>query len=923
MSAETKARVLLLPPHVHFPAAMARFICAEHGAAAPDYSGLTLVTPTPALTSALAAALSRAGGGAVMSPALHTLASFIAPALPAETSTELGCRIRIAEAVTRFRHLFPDQTPLSVAEALYALFDELAQNQIALPGTEEDLRAFLQAGYGATRPLAALSREAEIVHSLYQAFLEDVGERAPAVAERLALAATLRGWPAARPLIFAGFDSLSPAAAAAIGAALASPNVAFITQGRLEGRDAAPTCRLFQQLGVSPSLPAVPPASPRSQLLDAAFAVEGPALARATAGKGGQPDGLRFAPASNAEHEAQMADLAVRQALLGGAKNIAVIAGDRRLARRLRARLERANVRLTDRGGWALSTSRAAAALNSWLSCVEENFPFRAVMDLLKSGTLAGGAEWAEALEPRAFKEKIVGGWIHWRKHANSEAEAERWEHLQRAQQCIGSLRGAHPAARHAEGLIASLEQLGLSTEFAHDDAGGKLLAVLADLHAALANSRLTLSWRAFRALLDKALEDASFTVSSSGAVVQLLTLAQTQGLAADVVIVTGATAQLLATTQRAPFFNSGVRRELGLATPEQAQALALARLRRVLEAAPQVEVLYAPAEAGEQAQPAAALIALKAFATACGAPIPFNSSLAQRAPLAEIARASPLPATTTPPMPAAGSELVRVLFESGLSAGGHNALIECPYRFHAQYGLRLSDPKAPDDPSDRSDYGHRVHSVLHAFYQPLPDCAPPYEGPFGAAQIPAIAAHLHLLADGVFAADVALRPLGRAWRAEFGQAVPWLAEQMVASGEAAVRVELELLEPHEGLTLKGAIDRLEELGPGRRVVDYKTGNVPKAGLIKSGESVQLPHYAVAVNATAIAYWDIKEQKQQELADSELAKLKDLLSARLQALAARIKSGAPLPAHGAPSICRNCEYHGLCRNAAEVRAVSV
>ena len=246
-----EARVWVLPAHLPFADAVAETLWAAYAQQAPDFSRLTLVTPTPALTQALQAALRRRAGGALMAPAGHTLHT-LAPATGAVRSP-LACRIRIAEAVTRFRRLFPAQAPLMVADSLYALFEELTQQQLAPAPDEAALLARLQRGYGLPRPLEALTREAAIVHRLYTAFVEDVGAEAPAAASAAALAETLAAWPTERPLIFAGFDALTPAQAAPIAAAVAR-GAWFFAQGRLGGRDGASMQTLFAALALTPKV---------------------------------------------------------------------------------------------------------------------------------------------------------------------------------------------------------------------------------------------------------------------------------------------------------------------------------------------------------------------------------------------------------------------------------------------------------------------------------------------------------------------------------------------------------------------------------------------------------------------------------------------------------------------------------------------
>lgn len=903
-----ESRCHLLAPGVSFAHAVSRWILDTHAALAPDLSSLTLVVPQAALAASLRGALLEAAQGALLMPRVVTLADFAAPNRP--PASPLACRLRLAEALSRFRFLFEGQTPLRTAEALYALFDELEREAVPLPADEAALEALLQQGYGAPHALPALSREAQIVHRLHQAFQQEIGSAAPAVGQRLALQQALQHWPTGAPLLWIGFDRLSASEAAALRLALATGRAQFITQGRLQGREGAAMRRLFAQLDAVPQQwPASE--SPLDTLLDAALAETGSASERARVlpRAAALPGDLAVVAAADPEHEAQCADLAVREALLAGAQRVVVVSNDRRLARRLRARLERARVPLADRGGWALSTSRAAATLDAWLACAEGDFPLRPLLALLKSGFLPAGADWAAVLEPRAVQATMAGGAEHWRGLMQGN-EVARFAQLLHAARALPPLGGSQPAAAQVQGVLDSLQRLGLDTALAADPAGARVLACLHDLATALGGTALKLHWRAFRALLDSALEDASFTLHAPGPHrVQLLTLDQTQGLTADAVILTGATAALFG-PRGTPFFNAGVRRELGLPGAAENQALGLHRLRQLLQSAPRVRLLFAPEQPGEEAQPLAALQALMAFAEAAGRPLPFDTALAQRAPRAEIADDSPLPGPGRRAAPAAAASLLA----RPLSAHGHQALIECPYLFHARYSLRLERLKEPDAPVDRSDYGERVHRILHAFESPLEGLPPPWQGPREARHQPEMAAHLRRIAAAVFAPDRAARPLARFWQQAFEAETPWLAQQLGSWPEASVRVEVELAALREGWMLRGRADRIDEEGTRGRVVDYKSGQSPSKGDLAAGEAVQLPHYALLTpGVTAVEYWNLRDAKTVGLADEDLDALLPGIEARLGVLATAIERGAGLPANGAAAQCARCEMRGVCR----------
>ena len=902
----TDARLLLISPAEDFPRAVARQVLDAHRNALPDLSGLTLVVPQAALATALRIALVQEAGGALLMPRVLTLSALAAPETP--PASALACQMRLAEAVSRFRFLFPGQAPLRVAEALYTLFDELERESVTLPDDEAELEALLQKGYGAAAALPALSREAQIVHRLHRAFREELGNRAPAVAEREALARTLAQWPAEAPLWFVGFDTLTRSDAAAIRTSLALPQARFVAQGA-SGRAAQALRSLVDSLGLG--LEEDAPRTGRSRWLSAAFAPEPSALTRAETLRGETLDlgDLAIVTATDPEHEAQCADFAVREALLAGAKRIIVVSDDRRLARRLRARLERAGIALTDAGGWALSTSRAAAALDAWLDCVELDFPLRLFMALLKSGLIDGGRDWADALEPRAYRHMVIAGSASWRQLLEP-AETARWANLQHATRAFGSLSGSAPAAGHAEALLQSLDRLGLSDALAADVAGARVLARVQELRDALAATGLQLSWRAFRALLDRVLEDSTFPSASGAAgAVQLLTLAQTQGLAADAVILTGATAKLFAPVAT-PFFNRGVRRELGLPAAGARQALTLARLVRLLEAAPRVRVLLSPEEAGEEATLAPPLAALDAFGAAAGHPLREDVELAERASRAEVAADSSLPGVAQRAAPAA----TPALLAEPLFANDHQRLVECPYAFHAATALGLEALKEPDDPAGRDEYGRRVHRILCAFERQTEALPPPYDGPRDEAARPAIEAHLATLAQAVFAADLAARPLARFWATEFATAIPWLARQLTASPAERVEVERKLSADRDGWTLAGRADRIEYTAEAARLVDYKTGRSASAAEIAAGEAVQLPHYALLAGTVhAAEYWSLRDQRVTALDGEALEALLPLVSARLGQLAAGLARGAALPAHGEEAVCARCDFIGVCR----------
>ncbi len=931
----TPAPLLLFGNGAPFIEAAAAQLVARYRDRLPDFSSLTLLVPSPVLIRPLREALVTAAGALLMPP-IQSLAQFAASHRPADAPapmSSLACRMQLAAWLSRLGSVFPGRDPMRVADALFQLFEELSLNAVRLPDSVEAFAEQLRAAYAAPE-LDALSREAQLVHQLWRAYSEEISDRAPAVAHLRALASAFVD---ARDLILIGHDHLSRAEAALLAPLLAGGRAALWTRGRDVGRDGEALRTLAGRLGCD-ALSMSSPASARTRLLDALFDEQAQSLSeRARALSASSPCGVRLVAARSPEHEARIVELAVREALLAGHRDVVVVSGDRRLARRLRALLERAGIALDDRIGWTLSTSRAAATLSAWLECLESGFHYRPLLDLLKSGFFVG--EPVERPEPPLaakldqllhFPPRELGQPPRAGLAALQALAENRWpalfERLQRAASELPTSGAPRPAVDWARAALASMVTVGLAAGFAEDAAGSQVVAALRQLELALDGVALRLSWREFRALLDRHLETSTFRPDVDPALprVPLMTLDQTAGLSADVIILASATRSAL--PGAAPgevLFNHAVRGELGLDGWPARQALSLSRLRGLLDAAPEVIATYAAEEDGDRPQPSPWLEALAAHAQAAGHDTLHDEALANRAGTAATQIAALEPIAIEPlPMPAPAA--TPALLPLALSAGSHQQLIECPYRWHAQRELRLDAGQDPDAEPDRSDYGERVHRILCAFHERRdPGLPPPY---VGEPQPEPIAACLSRIADAVFAADLASRPLAAVWRREFAAVTPWLAQQLAERSDARVTVEVDQPRERAGWRLGGSVDRIEHRDGGDTIVDYKTGRAADPKTIVAGEAVQLPHYALTVERpAAIEYWklgrDLKPDKRIDaVADELLTPLLSGIETRLQSLRTRLEAGHAMPANGSSKVCERCDHAGLCRRGSWVPA---
>ncbi|HEY9145303.1 MAG TPA: PD-(D/E)XK nuclease family protein, partial [Thiobacillus sp.] len=241
-------------------------------------------------------------------------------------------------------------------------------------------------------------------------------------------------------------------------------------------------------------------------------------------------------------------------------------------------------------------------------------------------------------------------------------------------------------------------------------------------------------------------------------------------------------------------------------------------------------------------------------------------------------------------------------------SPTAYQTLLDCPYRFFVRSVLGIRELDEADEALDKSDYGNALHHILQRFH----DSDPPLERDAALARL-----------DELSAAEFAALPAytATAWRTRWGVLQPayidaWLAH--AAQGWRYESGETDFAVPHTvaglgEITLHGRVDRVDNKGDARYVIDYKTSAAQglKKKLKAPDEAVQLPFYAWLCDAAA-AYLPINEAP---VAALELNGETDVaaISLRLPHLLEAIAQHAALPAHGVDGVCKHCEARGLCR----------
>lgn len=840
-------------------------------------------------------------------------------------------------------------------DSLLILFDELSEQRQPLPTTLNDFRHRLADGYGINHDrLAPLADEAELVFTLWQAwqqYLTDNRLRDSSTVLADGLARGLAGLAPDARLYLAGLVTPSRLELDWIRAGLARGCLTLVLHGQAEDNVHRPDAQLVELLR---ALKLDPPTNPQenifplTRLLDRTYTRNGhPLAARAQMQQSSRPqsparDRLAICEMADAEHEARAIDLQVRRWLLAGQRNIGIVTNDRKLARRVRALLERAHIALEDAGGWTLSTTSAAAILVRWLECLEQDFPHTALLDLLKSPFI----RVAQRQTVWQFEQAIV-------REGNLAAGLKRYRYLlaRRAGDLaqrfgtdsagdIGALLdtlenaaaplhrvwrgGRQDIAELREALLESLDRLGVASAYAEDEAGEQLLALVDDLRAPWTGAPLRLNWAEFRQWLHRELERRRFRPALHGTGVELMSFAESRLYRFDALIIAGALHEHLpGQPALAPFFNDGVRQRLGLPTLAERQALQFYDFRRLLEAAPRVRITLHRERDGEPLAASPWVEQLRAFYRLAYDDALRDADLEKLARMCDIDVADRRAPRPTPSTMANVITLPNDIPDT-LSATAHQRLINCPYQFYCTDILGLSPEDEVREEIEKVDYGNYVHRILQAFHHGVPGLPGPWRGPLTDEHLASALTLMRKITEAVFAQDLRRSYLVRGWLYRWLENLPaYFAWQIKREAHwrieaAEIRKESKIGDGDACLTLTGRIDRLDRGHEGYAVTDYKTGMLPSHENVLSGEHVQLAHYALLCGETPsqAQFLGLSQDgvtDKVRLEGQELATMSAQVRERLLHLYRDIKQGAKLTAWGDPDTCAVCTMEGLCR----------
>ena len=872
-----------------------RHILAQHENEIPDLRRAVVLLPNYQAAQPLAQSLAKAAKlPALLLPQMVTLSDWAQSIPLAHPVIADTCRAAALYQALRARRWFPDADLWGVAHELLTLLDELTQHHVTLPQNEADFLAQLEQAYQAKRG-TAMQFEARLVHELWYAMTSsDELDNAGAYQQRLALLAA----QAEAPLYVLLVSGLAQAEMRFLEAYRTRAPVKIFDLREIASQQ--PECALLQTLSHK---------GERVSLRDQASHL------RNNFPQAALNHRLRLFAAHGLEQEASAAELQVRRWLLEGKKNIAIVAQDRLVARRVRALLERAQVLVCDETGWTFSTLSVSTVLMRWLDALQSDFHYQDLLDLLKSPFIFADQPAQQRKQLVYQLEQLV------RKHGVA-SHLEAYLELMGARPAVPLLRLRQAAdtlrkkndtlSGWLHNLQNSLDILGIAPGLASDDAGMQLLHLLQTWQHELQNDSTRFSLSEWRHWLAQQLDAHTFRDSTITSPVLLTHLAATRWRSFDAVLLLGCDAAHLPGAQdNGLWFNDAVRATLGLPTCETYRAQQRDDLLALLAMNDTVLATWQASKNGEENLLSPYFEMLRAAHE-----LAYNDDLAEhelpiaaRRAVPEPPYKFPLPAAAAMPAPIVPPGLV----PQRISASGYNSLVACPYQFYARHILHLNEMDEVREGVEKRDYGEWVHDILHRFHQ----------------QFPALQEHsravleetLQRISNEIFAPALQRDFLARAWLLRWQQAMPaYLDTQLKNEADGwryqngEVPYELPLT---DGLLLHGRIDRVDAGPEGAvRVLDYKMMEATRLRnkLKEAGEDVQLACYAHVYEADAAAYISIEKNKVIAVAPpQEVAELAQANIDRLLIVFTQMRNGTALPAHGVDEACQYCEMRGLCR----------
>ena len=648
------------------------------------------------------------------------------------------------------------------------------------------------------------------------------------------------------------------------------------------------------------------------------------------------------------EEQAHAVELQVRRWLLDGKNNIGIVTENRRLARRVRALLERANITLNDLAGWSLSTTRAGAVLEGFLECIEDDFSHNPLLDILKSPFIFSQFDSQQVKQAtyrlendiirhenianniQRYKDRIFAREkkLNWSSET-SETLINILDALDNAAKLlIPLLKGSHSASLYIERLSDSLQIIGMTQLLSEDDAGVRILEVLDTLKNSAQQYPLEFSWTDFRTWLGRGLEKFVFTPEKTSSPVTLMGLGQSRLQKFDALIIASAEQEHLpGKANGTPFFNNAVRQQLKLTTTQNMMTERFHHFRRLLESAPHILITANNEDNAEEVPISPWLEIIHRFYQQAYTTSLEDTELKELVANLDSTVIRCEDRSVPEQTKQASTALPKELIPTHYSPSSYQTLMNCPYQFFATRGLKLATSEEVQEALSKSDYGERVHLCLEAFHQGKDSLDGPFSEKIIDKNKESAIQLLKSISHQVFSKDVDVNFEHRGWLAQWLKLIPAYIDWQIkhAAKWSFDKAEVNsAIKWKDNISLNGRLDRLDSNGNELHVIDYKTGKSASQTEIEQGEAVQLPFYALLANSefnkpvSHVSYLNLSNKLKigASIESDELDTISHKIGDRLSTIIQEMKDGKALTAWGDEDTCKYCTISRLCRKQA-------
>jgi ATP-dependent helicase/nuclease subunit B len=680
-----------------------------------------------------------------------------------------------------------------------------------------------------------------------------------------------------------------------------------------------------------------------------------------------QSEGWRLIAAKRFEELAWTAAKTIEQHLIDGKTNIALVAQDRLVARRARALLSRLGptLNIRDETGWKLSTTRAAAALNSWLELIKapkDGPSAKTLLEFLQNPFLDLGkilnrdaegyigliAELEDILVAskaesgwKTFHLAIEGAQANVAKTAGALPSAALFELLQFVRERHHEWLNLKVDCNKAFGLLQdNLQVTGMAQSLEKDSAGKQLLEVLKTFDLRKTQHQdISIRLNEWLSLLKTVVEGASYQEAGkeAQATLSILPLSSTRMRDFEAVVVVGCDEQQLPAYSEPPLFFSDALNQLLKTSTIAMQFVQQSRdLSQLLVACPNVDLLWqSKSNNGEPLRPSAWIQRLQNQMKWEAIPTQLKKRTFEAVPM-EMAVAH---FEEELPMPLA------------MSPSAYKALRDCPYRYYVRSLLGLRKNKEFDEGFDASLAGQTLHKLLKRFYQALKtqEHTNPTLKTNSEQRRAWMEQSLNTYSEQEFAAliegDARVMGTLRDWQKQIPSFVDWQLQRELAGwqyfdGEVKVGFDLPFQDANGNLKMiriEGYADRYDiHVDDSKRasVIDYKNQRLERVKVRAEHilDDPQLLIYARAANEwqeshkltghqVEQAEWvalkaDISKGEQKAARSQEVADMPEMMqqfSAQMTKDVEQLWAKKPMQAFAPEGVCQYCEARGICR----------